>query len=296
MSPRIRTIKPDFFRHFDLYQAEIETGLPLRVAYPGLWTVADREGRFRWRPENLKLDILPFDDLDFSRVLDALVTRGFIVKYVHSGKQYGLIPTFKNHQFINNKENPSILPAPPDEAEIMEDSTRDSRVVDACPTRLYAKEGEWEGEKERDIGMSIDILASDRCESPPSPADNPVKLKPKKCPHEMVVETYHRVCVGFPRVEVWRGGRKYLDARWRESPERQCVEFWEHFFARVHQSNYLSGKVNGFKATLNWLVKPENFEKVMNGTYDNRKERLVSRTYDHNAAVMDAFVRGEDGC
>ena len=30
---RIRTIKPDFFRHYDLYQAEKETGLPVRLAF-----------------------------------------------------------------------------------------------------------------------------------------------------------------------------------------------------------------------------------------------------------------------
>ena len=46
---RIRTIKPEFFRHEALYEAEHETGLPLRVAYAGLWTAADREGRFQWK-------------------------------------------------------------------------------------------------------------------------------------------------------------------------------------------------------------------------------------------------------
>ena len=34
---RIRTIKPDMFRHEGLFQAESQTGLPLRVAFPGLF-------------------------------------------------------------------------------------------------------------------------------------------------------------------------------------------------------------------------------------------------------------------
>ena len=148
---RIRTIKPEFFRHLELYQAEVETGLPLRVAYAGLWTVADREGRFRWQPEVLKLDVLPFDDIDFSRVLDALLTRGFLVKYEYSGKRYGAIPTFKDHQFINNKELPSNIPAPDEHSEIIDNFTRDSRVIHAWSTRLYAKEGEREREKEKEI-------------------------------------------------------------------------------------------------------------------------------------------------
>ena len=78
---RIRTIKPEFFLHYDLWLAESETGLPLRVFFAGLWTAADREGRFRWRPQQLKVKILPYDEVDISRVLDACVTRGFVVKY-----------------------------------------------------------------------------------------------------------------------------------------------------------------------------------------------------------------------
>ena len=88
---RIRTIKPEFFRHEALYEAERETGLPLRVAFAGLWTVADREGRFHWRPRALKLDCLPYDEVDFSRVLDALATRGFIVQYQGNGEPLGWI-------------------------------------------------------------------------------------------------------------------------------------------------------------------------------------------------------------
>ena len=110
---RIRTIKPEFFRHAELYDAEVETGLPLRVAFAGLWTVCDRRGRFKWKPRELKLDVLPHDLVDFSRVLDALTTRGFVVCYASQGEEHGWIPTFEAHQVINNREAESILPEPP---------------------------------------------------------------------------------------------------------------------------------------------------------------------------------------
>lgn len=135
---RIRTIKPEFFRHYKLYVAEKETRLPLRVAFAGLWTAADREGRFRWQPEELKLDCLPYDDLDFSRVLDALATRGFIEQYTSAGCLYGWIPSFGKHQVINNRERPSELPDPLDSTT----STREARVSD-----LHVQDqGEREGE------------------------------------------------------------------------------------------------------------------------------------------------------
>ena len=109
---RIRTVKPDFFRHYELYQAEIRVEMPLRVAFAGLWTAADREGRFKWQPEVLKLDCLPFDVLNFVDVLDALWQEKFIGKYMVDGKAYGYIPSFKKHQVVNQREARSTLPSP----------------------------------------------------------------------------------------------------------------------------------------------------------------------------------------
>lgn len=102
--PRIRSIKPDFFRHHKLFLAEQESRLPLRLSFSGLWTCADKEGRFKWKPVELKLDILPYDDVDFEEVLLALVENGFIEKYEVDGKEYAYIPTFKDHQRITGSE------------------------------------------------------------------------------------------------------------------------------------------------------------------------------------------------
>lgn len=152
MVSRIRTVKPEFFRHEALFEAEIDTGLPLRLAFAGLWTVADREGRFQWRPRILKLDVLPFDEVDFARVLDALASRGFIVKYAANGQHYGCIPTWSKHQVVNNREAESTLPAPnrdactTREARVPDASTTpEARVTDAHATPLVQESGELEG-------------------------------------------------------------------------------------------------------------------------------------------------------
>jgi hypothetical protein len=138
MKPRIRSIKPEAHTDEDLWDLEHETGLPLFRAFTGLWCHADRAGRFEWRPRPLKAGILPYWDGDFSRVLDALVSRGFVVRYTVGAREYGLIPNFPKHQFINNKEPPSELPEPPSGVEIHIDThdndamvTRDERVSDA---------------------------------------------------------------------------------------------------------------------------------------------------------------------
>jgi len=148
---RIRTIKPDFFKHEDLFDAEQETGLPLRLAFAGLWTCCDREGRFEWRPRSLKTDVLPYDEIDFSRVLDTLATRHFIVKYRVDGKEYGFVPGFTRHQVVNNREKASILPEPPENpqpTDFIDEKTRYPRVNDASTTRHGNAHGEGEGEGE----------------------------------------------------------------------------------------------------------------------------------------------------
>jgi len=115
---RIRSIKPAFFRHGRLYEAEKESGFPLRVAFAGLWTAADREGRFRWEPRELKLDCLPYDDLDFEAVLDALHAGGFVEKYETDGRVYGYIPSWLDHQHVNQRETESDLPKPSEEMHV----------------------------------------------------------------------------------------------------------------------------------------------------------------------------------
>lgn len=109
---RIRTIKPDFFRHEGLFELERVSGLPVRIAFAGLWTAADREGRFAWAPKALKLDCLPYDEVDFARVLDTLINGGFIVRYEVAGKFYGCIPSWKEHQHVNQREAESKIPEP----------------------------------------------------------------------------------------------------------------------------------------------------------------------------------------
>jgi len=157
---RIRTIKPDFFKHEGLYEAEVETGLPLRLAFIGLWTASDREGRFNWRPRALKTDVLPYDEVDFSRVLDALATRGFIVKYRVGMADFGSIPSFPRHQVVNHRESASILPPPPETIEEIDPSaTREPRVQGTPGGK--GKEGKGkEGKDSSHADASLPSIAS----------------------------------------------------------------------------------------------------------------------------------------
>lgn len=261
---RIRTIKPEFFTHWELYELEKEFALPLRVAFAGLWTQVDREGRFQWIPQQLKLGCLPYDEVDFSRVLDALSTRDFIRKYVVDGREYGVIPGFLDHQIVNNRERASSLPDPSSD----EGLTRAPRVDDASATREVHALAERKGKEGK--GKEGDIHPNG-CTSPECDLQKPKK---KSCPHAEIISVYHETLKPCPQVRDWHATRQgYLRARWNEKEDRQTLDWWKRFFDYVGKSDFLMGRTDGrdgkppFLADLEWMVKPTNFAKIIEGKY-----------------------------
>jgi hypothetical protein len=94
------------------------------------------------------------------------------------------------------------------------------------------------------------------------------------CPHQQIIDAYHEVLPNCTPVKVWtEQRRKLLRQRWRESEKRQRIEWWRKFFAYVGESEFLTGRSHAapgrdpFVADLEWLLKPQNFAKVIEGKY-----------------------------
>lgn len=117
---RIRTIKPEFFTSEDIVSLT-----PLsRLFYVALWCEADRDGRLQWKPRTLKMRYLPADDCDIEAMAKELTSSGLVVLYEVDGKTYAEIPTFCQHQVINNREADSVLPARVNDASVTRESGR----------------------------------------------------------------------------------------------------------------------------------------------------------------------------
>ncbi len=114
------------------------------------------------------------------------------------------------------------------------------------------------------------------------------------CPHERIIELYHQELPELPVVQAWNGtSRKNLQARWREDSKRQSLDWWQWFFREyVKKSNFLMGRVKDFQATLSWIVRPKNFEKVLNGQYVNHGPNTGSPLTDQNYRVAQEWVSG----
>jgi hypothetical protein len=299
---RIRTIKPELLRHEKLFDLEQSTGLPVILSFIGMLTVSDREGRFKWRPKTLKLDALPYHDADFSRVLDALETGGFIVRYEVDGEVYGCIPTFTKHQVINNKERDSELPPPPSLNQRAKKNTvnsmncqRDDCASSTRETRDDDSYRKGNKEKEEESSTNVLLVASDAdnpcrdkeilAEKPQEQVLKPDKPKPRlvppPCPYQQIVDLYHEMLPMMPQVKkLTEKRRRQIKARWLESPKWQNLETWKIFFSRVSESRFLTGnsppsygRSVPFLADLEWLTRESNFVKVCEARYEDEQPR-----------------------
>jgi hypothetical protein len=272
MRGRIRTVKPEFYQHSGLYDAEVEFSLPLRLAYEGLWNYSDREGLFEWKPRELKLNILPYDPVDFARVLDALATRGFVVRYACRGREYGWIPTFKEHQIINNREEASKIPPPPPDVVSAVDNhtyrydsrawvTREPRVDDASGTREARGSDAALGEGNGRDGKGTELKGSNAVPSEPSCArtEEPAAVEPPAGPkpvppdepdmtHGDYMSAMRKVCGSkrepITEPEMAKAGsitKRFLDRGWRREQIYKAAVGWRAMIDRGEVSHIPAG-------------------------------------------------------
>lgn len=132
---RIRTVKPEFFTSEDI----ISLSPFARLLYIGMWCEADREGRFAWKPNTLKLRYLPADNIEIYSLCDEIVAAGLVVTY---GDGLAFIPSFSKHQSINPREAASTFPAP-----VEYSNNYSSRVTDASLNVTDVQRGRKEGKE-----------------------------------------------------------------------------------------------------------------------------------------------------
>lgn len=98
---RIRTIKPEFFKHDVVASLDPRT----RLLFIGLWCLADCAGRLDDRPRRIGVEVLPYDqDYDVDAGLDSLNQHGLIQRYSADGMSLIQVVSFASHQRITGKE------------------------------------------------------------------------------------------------------------------------------------------------------------------------------------------------
>lgn len=84
-----------------------------RLAFVGLWCLADKSGRLEFRPQYFKVEIFPYDaKIDMLGILEHLCSpKPFIRIYSVENKKYIEIINFSKHQRPHHTEKDSTFPA-----------------------------------------------------------------------------------------------------------------------------------------------------------------------------------------
>jgi len=115
--------------------------------------------------------------------------------------------------------------------------------------------------------------------------DTPVRVtrvgyRVPNCPYQSIVDLYHEVLPMLPGVVILNTSRRgYISGRWREVcaaekwGETEGLAFFKTYFEMVAKSRFLTGRCEArgdrrvFKADLEWLMRPNNFAKALEGRY-----------------------------
>ena len=75
------------------------------------------------------------------------------------------------------------------------------------------------------------------------------------------------------KIKIWNDQRSsILKTRWREDESRQNLDWWERFFIYISKIDFLCGRTGDWQADLEWIIRPKNFVKIIEGKYENRGE------------------------
>jgi len=222
------------------------------------------------KPPWVKLYRDLLDDIEWHE-LDPKAAKVLVMLWLIASEDEGSIPPNKQLAFrlrMSEKETEVCISKLSHWLEQDDDNVISTRYQDDAP--------ETETETETEKKTETDII----CPPDGEPLDG---NKLPGCDHKAVIALYHQNLPTLRKVEVWNETRKgYLRQRWREVAAElaeqkpitghDVLTWWAEFFSHVGTSKFLTGRVNdksgrSFVADLEWIIKPTNFCKIVEGKY-----------------------------
>jgi hypothetical protein len=91
---RIRSVHPGLFTD----EGWVSCSPLARILVIGLWTEADDQGVFEWKPLQIKMRVLPADNADLAELLEEVRRAGLVMGFEIGGKKFGAIRNFRKFQ------------------------------------------------------------------------------------------------------------------------------------------------------------------------------------------------------
>jgi hypothetical protein len=276
---RARNIKPGLYKNEFLADCSVWA----RYIFPGLWMIADRDGRLEDRPKRIKGEILPYDPIDVDPLLSELHDRGFIIRYSIDGRNYIQITNFGTHQNPHPREINSLIPECTylgmDQATPRSDQGNEKDLSSPASSLNPSSLNPYKPKE------TTSLVASEKPLADILDINGKGKNLPF-CPHEKIIAAYSEKLPELPHPRIWEGGRaNNLRSRWKwviadlkkkgnAHDEQAGLDFFGRMFAYIAKSDFLTGRDGKWQSCdLGWIVKAENFAKIIQGNYDNREAR-----------------------
>ncbi len=262
---RIRTIKPDFWKHELLSELPPDT----HMLAASLLNYSDDEGYFNANPKLIVAECCPLRDLSVTVqcMLTSLVEIDYLkVGQCEDGRKYGHVVNFLEHQVINRPKPSKIK-----ELKIDWDISLNNHGAISDSSSLEGKGREGKG-KEED---SIVVLENDE--------QNAFDLW-NILADEIGLAKVQKITK--PRLSKMKARLKDCDG----------IEGWKAALGIVRASSFLSGEKTDWKADIDFLLTPSKFTKIMEGSYnDNGNSNNQARNGGGDIlAAANKFINSGD--
>ncbi len=137
--------------------------------------------------------------------------------------------------------------------------------------------------KQETINKNQFTVSKDTVRPPTGELEEKKVQKLPGCDHKGILALYHETLPNLPAVEIWNDTRAgYHRQRWREVAldlskdgavtHADMLAWWKQYFELIKGSKFLTGKKQQkdkppFLADLEWIIKPTNFAKIIEGKY-----------------------------
>jgi len=280
--PRIRSIHPGQWCDEDFLECSLET----RMVAIALRNHSDDNGIFPWRPRQLKLWLFPVDDIDIEKSLQEGIDHNQLQKFEVNGDAYGMIRNFQKFQSPRKPAFQYPVPDPPLGTDYELNKAYGGGTAPVPHQYRTAAAGEDRTGSDRNRnrnGEDEDGTGSGGAVS--GDADSvAVGLSPSD-----FFSAWNNVAgqVGLPLANTMSAKR--LEAFERQCSDPEWIKDCAAAMKRIPELPFLQGTgKEGWKATIDWLLKPESVRSILGGKYDNFKPQIEDLSakptggYEHN--------------
>jgi hypothetical protein len=274
---RIRSIHPGLWTD----EAFVSLSPFARLMAMGLWNECDDKGTFPWSPLQMKMRILPADNVDAAALMAEIEERNLIARYKVDGKEYGAVRNFCKFQ---RPKKPNDIHPITDEMRTYVGISGEPREEEAPSfPNEFPTSGEKSPQREDGGGREggkepVGSSARDAC--------------------ERVATAWNSMAepIGLARcTSITPKRMPAFKARLRDTGIDAILRAIEH----VPKSSFLRGDRGDWSGcTIDFLLKPDGVTRILEGKYDDRSKSPESPR-DHRDGFTQAIDRrlglGADG-